>query len=77
MDSDDLHIMFSILDHIKAREIVDPVEKFTGWERLQGFASALVSPRVKINSCIEADKAAGNFAASIVSAYMMSNKQQS
>jgi hypothetical protein len=29
MDSDNLPIMFCILDHVKAREILDPVEKFT------------------------------------------------
>jgi hypothetical protein len=28
MDSDPLPIMFCILDHIKVREILDPVEKF-------------------------------------------------
>jgi hypothetical protein len=40
--------MFCILDHIKAREILDPVEKFTDWERFQSLASALVSPRVEL-----------------------------
>jgi hypothetical protein len=66
--------MFCILDHIKAREILDPVETFTDWERFQSLASALVSPRVEINSCIEADKAARDFAASIASAYRLSTK---
>jgi endonuclease/exonuclease/phosphatase (EEP) superfamily protein YafD len=28
LDSDHLPIMFSILDHVKAREVSDPVEKF-------------------------------------------------
>jgi hypothetical protein len=72
MDSNHLPIMFCILDHIKAREILDPVEKFTDWERFQSLASALVSPTVEINSCIEADNAARNFAASIASAYRLS-----
>jgi hypothetical protein len=49
MDSDHLPFMFCILDHIKAREILDPVEKFTDWERFQSLTSALVSPRVEIN----------------------------
>jgi hypothetical protein len=53
MDSDHLPIVFCILDHIKAREILNPVEKFTYWERNQCLASVLVSPRVEINSCIE------------------------
>jgi hypothetical protein len=46
--------------------MVDPVEKFTYWERLQSFASTLVSPRIEINSCIEADKAARDFVMAIV-----------
>jgi hypothetical protein len=53
---------------VKAREIIDPVEKFTDWERFQSLASALVSPRIEINSCTEADKAARDFAASVASA---------
>jgi hypothetical protein len=60
------------MDHVKANEILDPAEKFTAWERFQ--SSALVSPRVEINSCIEADKAAGGFAASVASAYSLSTK---
>jgi hypothetical protein len=44
MDSDHLPSMFCILNHIKAKEILDPVEKFTRWERFQSLASALVSP---------------------------------
>jgi hypothetical protein len=67
--------MFCILDHIKAREILDPVENFTDWERFQSLASALVSPRVQINSCIEADSASREFAASIASAYKLSTKK--
>jgi hypothetical protein len=41
--------MFCILDHIKARGILDPDEKFTDWEWFQSLASALVFPRVEIN----------------------------
>jgi endonuclease/exonuclease/phosphatase (EEP) superfamily protein YafD len=74
MDSDHLPIMFCILDHVKAREILDPVEKFTDWERFESLVSALVSRRIEINSCTEADKAARNFAASIASAYRLSTK---
>jgi hypothetical protein len=44
------------LHHVKAREIFDPVEKFTDWEGFQSLASALVSPRIEINSCTEAGK---------------------
>jgi hypothetical protein len=74
MDSDHLLIMFYILNHIKAGVILDPVEKFTDWQRLQSLASALVFPRVEINSCIEADTAARDFAASRASAYRLSTK---
>jgi hypothetical protein len=74
MDSDHLPIPFYILDHIKAREIFDPVEKFTNWERFQSLAPALVSPRVEINSFIEPDNAARDFAVSIASAYRLSTK---
>jgi hypothetical protein len=74
MDSNHLPIMFCIFNHIKPREILDPVEKFTDWERLQSPASALVYPRVEIDSCIEADNAARDLAASIASAYRLSTK---
>jgi hypothetical protein len=67
MDSDHLLIMFSFWIILRLREILDPVEKFTDWEQFQSLASALVSPRVEINSCIEVDKAARDFAASISS----------
>jgi hypothetical protein len=53
MDSDHLPIMFCIWDHVKTREILDPVEKFTDWERFNSLASALVSPRIEINVCTE------------------------
>jgi hypothetical protein len=62
------------LDHVKASKILDPVGKFTDWERFQSLTSALVSPRVEINSCIEVDKAARDFAVSIASAFKLSNK---
>jgi hypothetical protein len=73
-NSDQLPIMFRILDHIKVRDILDPVETFTDLERFQSLASSLVSLRVEINSCIEADKTDRHFAASIVAAYWLSTK---
>jgi hypothetical protein len=48
--------------------------KNSDWERFQSLASALVSSRVEINSCIEADSASRDFAASIASAYRLSTK---
>jgi hypothetical protein len=50
LDSDHLPIVFHILDHVKIRNLSEPVEKFTDWERFQSLASELVSPRVEINS---------------------------
>jgi len=48
------------------------VEKYTDWGRLQSLASDLISPKLKINSEAEADKAARDFTASIASAYKLS-----
>jgi hypothetical protein len=41
MELDHLPNVFCILDHIKAREHLDLVEKFTDWERFQSLASPL------------------------------------
>jgi hypothetical protein len=53
------------LDHVKDREILGPVEKFTDSLMFRSLAPALVSR-------IEAHKAAHNFAAPIASAYRLS-----
>jgi hypothetical protein len=74
LDSDHLPIMFCTLDHVKDREILDPAEKLTDWERFQSLAFTLVSPRIEFNSFIEADKAAHDFAASIALAYRLLTK---
>jgi hypothetical protein len=58
LDSDHLPIMFHILDHVRTKQISQPVEKITNWERFQSLASNLISPRIEINSGVEADKAA-------------------
>jgi hypothetical protein len=34
-DSDHLLIIFHILNHVKIRNLSDPMEKFTDWERFQ------------------------------------------
>jgi hypothetical protein len=41
--------MFSILDRVKAGEVLDPVEKFIDWEQFESLASDLVPPRIQIN----------------------------
>jgi hypothetical protein len=58
LGSDHLTIVFHILDHVKIRNLSEPVEKFTDWERFQSLALERVSPRVEINSGVEADKEA-------------------
>jgi hypothetical protein len=71
LDSDHMPIIFHILDHVKIRNLSEPIETFTDWEQFQSFASELISPRIKINSGIEVDKAACNFSAPIASAYRL------
>jgi hypothetical protein len=75
LDSDHLPIIFHILDHVKTRNLSEPVEKFTHWERFQSLASDLISPRIEIISGEEADKAARDFTASIASAYRLSTSK--
>jgi hypothetical protein len=49
LDSDHLPIIFHILDHVKIRNLSEPIEEFTDWERFQSLASDLTSPRLKLN----------------------------
>jgi hypothetical protein len=72
LDSDHLPIIFNILDHVRTKQLSKPLEKFTDWERFQSLAQNLISPRVEINSGLEADNAARAFTASIASAYRLS-----
>jgi hypothetical protein len=67
--------MFHILDQVRTKQISEPLEKFPNWERFLSLASNLISPRVKINSGVEADKAARAFTASIASAYRLSTNK--
>jgi hypothetical protein len=62
LDSDHLPIIFHILNHVKIRNISEPIEKFTDWDRFQSLPSELISPRIEINSRVEA---------SIASAYRL------
>jgi hypothetical protein len=72
LDSDHLPIIFHILDHVKIRNLPEPIEKLTDWERFQSLASELISPRSQINMGVQADKAACNFTASIALVYRLS-----
>jgi hypothetical protein len=75
LDSDYLPIIFHILDHVKIRNLSEPIEKFTDWERFRSLASDLMSPRLEISTGVEAAKAAREFTASIASAYRLSTSK--
>jgi hypothetical protein len=75
LDSDHLPILFHILDHVKIRNLSEPIEKYTDWEQFQSLASDLISPRLEINTGVEAYKAAREFTASIASAYRLSTSK--
>jgi hypothetical protein len=72
LDSDHLQIIFHILDHVRTQNTSALLEKFTDREGFQNLASNLISPRIEINSGVEADKATRSFTASIASAYRLS-----
>jgi hypothetical protein len=75
LDSDHLPIIFHIQDHVRTLNASVPLEKFTDWERFQSLASNLISPRLEINSGVEADKAARDFTASIATAYRLATSK--
>jgi hypothetical protein len=49
LDPDRLPIVFHILDHVKIRNLSEPVEKFTDWNRFQSLASELISKKSELN----------------------------
>jgi hypothetical protein len=61
------------LDHVRTRNLSDPIDEFTDWEWFQSLASELISLRMEISSGEEANKAAFDFTASILiaSAYRL------
>jgi len=64
-----------VLDHIRARDVLNQAEKFTDWEWFHSLASDLISPRIQINSGEEADKAAHDLTASVTSACRLSTRK--
>jgi hypothetical protein len=74
LDSDHLPIIFHILDHVKIRNLSDPIAKFTDWERFQSLASDLISPTLDINTG-KKPMAQREFTASIASAYRLSTSK--
>jgi hypothetical protein len=75
LDSDHLPIMFSILDSVRSRGALDPVEKLTDWEMFQNLTPEHVSPNIQIHSSDEADKAAQDLSVSTASAYRLSTRK--
>jgi len=71
LDSDHLPLLFHMLDYVNIRDISAPVEIHTDWERFQSLASDLISPRIQIHTCVDAEQTARNFAACIASAYRL------
>jgi hypothetical protein len=68
LESDHLPVVFHILDHLKTKNFLEPVEKFRDWQRFQSLASDLILPRIEINQ----EKLAHHFASSTASAYRLS-----
>jgi hypothetical protein len=75
MDPDHLPIIFHLLDHVRTRDLSDPVDKFTDLERFQILASELISPTIQSDSGEETDKATRDFTAHIASAYILSRSK--
>jgi hypothetical protein len=75
LDSDHLPIAFHILDHVKSKNLLEPLERFTDLERFQSLACDLISLRIEINSEEEADKTASNFTVSVASVYRLSTSK--
>jgi hypothetical protein len=75
LGSDHIPIIFHLLDHIRTRNLLDPVDKFMDWEWFQSLVSELILHRIKINPGEVADKVAHNFTASVASAYRLSTSK--
>jgi hypothetical protein len=75
LDLDCISVVFHILDHDKIRNLSEPIEKSTDLDQFESLASELVSPRIKINSGVEVNKAVCDFTASVASAYRLSTSK--
>jgi hypothetical protein len=49
-------IIFYLLEHVKVTKLSKVNWKLTDWKRFQYIASELISPRLEINTGIEAEK---------------------
>jgi hypothetical protein len=75
LHSDHLPVVFYTLDPVRTTKVSEPIEKCTDWEHFQSLTAKLLSFRFKINSGVEADKAAHAFTVSIASAYRLSMRR--
>jgi endonuclease/exonuclease/phosphatase family metal-dependent hydrolase len=48
LDSDHLPIISHIIDHVKIKNLSDPIEKFADGDRFQSLISELISSRIKL-----------------------------
>jgi hypothetical protein len=71
LNSDHLPIVIHILDHVSSKKTLGTNQKIYGLET----ASNLISPRIEINSKIEANKVACHFTATIASAHRLSTSK--
>jgi hypothetical protein len=63
------------MGHVKIKNLSEPIEKFTDWDRFQTLVSELISLKVEIKSGIEADKAAHDFTDCTASASRLSTSK--
>jgi hypothetical protein len=56
LDSDHLPVIFHLLDHVRTRNLLDLVDKFTDWEQFQSLSSELILRRIQTNWGEEAVK---------------------
>jgi hypothetical protein len=75
MDSDHLPNIFPLADHVRTRNPLDVIDKFTDWAWFQSLASELILPRIHTILWEKADEVACDFNTSIASAYGLSTSR--
>jgi hypothetical protein len=75
LDSDHLPIVLHLMGHVRTRNLLNPVDKFTHWEWFQSLASELISLGIQIHLGEEANKVACDVTVSIVLAYRLSTSK--
>jgi hypothetical protein len=75
LGSDHLPLVLSIVQPVRKKESLDPVEKFTDWKLFQSLASELMLPNIQIHSSNEVDKVVRDITANIAYAYRLSTRK--